>query len=214
MPVEPTWDGEPIRPRDSSAAKHKRFKELPVDDADEVDSRIIDGSELGTAYHHVEEIGPDVELKASRKFNRDDNEIDMTPMVDTTFLLLLFFMITAAFSLQRSLQVPTPPRSDEPSTNVVQRDPSDDPDTVTVHVDENNTFRVVTTDLDVEAPSAHELLIRLREAREGNRTGRKPTKLLVMANVEALHERVVAAMDAGSQVEMEEIQLMMVEENE
>ena len=35
-----------------------------------------------------------------------------------------------------------------------------------------------------------------------------------MANVEALHERVVAAMDAGSQVEMEEIQLMMVEQND
>ncbi len=97
---------------------------------------------------------------------------------------------------------------------MVLRDPSDDPDTVTVHVDENNTYRVVTSDVDVEAPSTHELLIRLREAREGNRAGSKPTKLLVMANVEALHERVVAAMDAGSQVGMEEVQLMMVEENE
>jgi biopolymer transport protein ExbD len=66
----------------------------------------------------------------------------------------------------------------------------------------------------VEAPSVHELVIRLRAAREGNRSGRKPTKLLVLANEEALHDRVVAAMDAGSQVEMEEIQLMMVEENE
>jgi biopolymer transport protein ExbD len=83
-----------------------------------------------------------------------------------------------------------------------------------VHVDENNTFRVVTTDVDVEAPSTHELLIRLREVCEGNRAGRKPTKLLVMANNEAIHERVVAAMDAGSQVGMEEVQLMMVEENE
>ena len=66
----------------------------------------------------------------------------------------------------------------------------------------------------MEAPSTHELLIRLREACESTRAGRRPTKLLVMANNEALHERVVAAMDAGSQVGMEEIQLMMVEENE
>ncbi|MHB8970356.1 MAG: ExbD/TolR family protein [Pirellulaceae bacterium] len=212
MPAEPTPDGEPLRPPDSSAAHHQRFKESS-DDNLAVDSRIIDGSELGTAYHHVEEIGADEELRASRKFNRDDNEIDMTPMVDTTFLLLLFFMITAAFSLQRALQVPTPP-SETPSTNVVPRDPSDEPDTVTVHVDENNTYRVVTSDIDVEAPSSHELLIRLREAREGNRAGNKPTKLLVLANVEALHERVVAAMDAGSQVGMEEVQLMMVEDNE
>ena len=179
----------------------------------EADSVRIDAAELGTAYHHVEEIGGEKEAFTPRKMNRDDNEIDMTPMVDTTFLLLLFFMITAAFSLQKSLQVPTP-KPDEPSANVVQRDPSDDPDTVTVHVDENNSYRVVTADADVEAPSVHELVIRLREAREGNRAGRKPTKLLVMANEEALHDRVVAAMDAGSQVEMEEIQLMMVEENE
>ncbi len=90
MPEEPTWDGEPLRPQDSPAANRKRFKESSDDDI-AGDSRIIDGSELGTAYHHVEEIGADAELKASRKFNRDDNEIDMTPMVDTTFLLLLVF---------------------------------------------------------------------------------------------------------------------------
>ena len=212
MAEEPTTDGSLLSSGGAPPVKRKRFKESP-DDPAKTDSLVVDASELDTAFHRVDEMGEDVDLVTSRKFNRDDNEVDMTPMVDTTFLLLLFFMVTAAFSLQRSLQVPTP-RPDEPSENVVQRDPSEDPDTVTVHVDENNTFRVVTTDVDVEAPSTHELLIRLREACEGNRAGRKPTKLLVMANNEALHERVVAAMDAGSQVGMEEVQLMMVEEND
>ena len=69
----------------------------------ESDSLRIDAAELGTAYHHVDEIGGEKEAFTPRKMNRDDNEIDMTPMVDTTFLLLLFFMITAAFSLQKSL---------------------------------------------------------------------------------------------------------------
>ncbi|MHB8866063.1 MAG: ExbD/TolR family protein [Pirellulaceae bacterium] len=213
MPEEPTLDDDPRLPaKDPSAIERRRFKGS-LKDAGTAASAIIDGAELGTAYRHVEEIGADVEFRSSRKFDREANEIDMTPMVDTTFLLLLFFMVTAAFSLQRSMQVPTP-RPEPPSTNVVLRDPSEDPDLVTVHVDENNTYRVVSSALDVEAPSAHELLIQLREAREGNRTGIRPTKLLVMANVEALHERVVAAMDAGSQVGMEEVQLMMVEENE
>jgi biopolymer transport protein ExbD len=212
MADEPTTDGERRFRGAPPPVSHKRFKKSR-DERGKTDSLIVDASELDTAFHRVDEMGEDLDLVTSRKFNRDDNEVDMTPMVDTTFLLLLFFMVTAAFSLQRSLQVPTP-RPDEPSANVVERDPSEDPDTVTVHVDENNTFRVVTTDVDVEAPSTHELLIRLREACEGNRAGRKPTKLLVMANNEALHERVVAAMDAGSQVGMEEVQLMMVEENE
>ena len=100
----------------------------------------------------------------------EETEMDMTPMVDVTFLLLIFFMVTAAFSLQKSLQVPTP-RPDEPSQNVQQRDPQEDPDMVTVHVDEFNTFRVVTTDWEEEAPSDQELLMQLRKARAGNARG-------------------------------------------
>jgi hypothetical protein len=73
---------------------------------------------------------------------------------------------------------------------------------------------VVTADWDQEAPSKHELLIKLREARDGNSRGVRPSKLLVMANDDAMHSAVVAALDAGSMVEMGQIQLQMVEENE
>ena len=45
-------------------------------------------------------------FRRSEDVERDD--LDMTPMVDVTFLLLIFFMVTAAFSLQKSLEVPTP----------------------------------------------------------------------------------------------------------
>ena len=38
--------------------------------------------------------------------NKSDSEMDMTPMVDVTFLLLIFFMVTAAFAMQKSFQVP------------------------------------------------------------------------------------------------------------
>ena len=42
----------------------------------------------------------------------DDEEMDLTPMVDVTFLLLVFFMITASFSIQKTLEVP-PPNPDQ-----------------------------------------------------------------------------------------------------
>jgi biopolymer transport protein ExbD len=194
-----------------SGKKHRppRFKGGPDDIT--VDSLIVDVSELDVVYHHVDELGEAEDHITFRQAERDESEMDMTPMVDVTFLLLIFFMVTAAFSLQRSIPVPTP-RPDLPSSNAEQREM--DADTVTVHVDENNTFRVVTTDWDQEAPSKHELLIKLREARSGNSRGQRPSKLLVMANMDAMHAAVVAAMDAGSQVEMEQIQLQMVEENE
>ncbi|MBC8869163.1 MAG: biopolymer transporter ExbD [Planctomycetes bacterium] len=138
-------------------------------------------------------------------------DMDMTPMVDVTFLLLIFFMVTAAFSMQKSLEIPKP-NQDEASTQSVPKEPEDDPSYVTVWVDENNTYRVVTTEWDEEAPSEQELLRKLRQARNGDSAGNTPTKLLVKAHGDSLHEKVVSALDAGTEVGMEQVQLMKVEE--
>ena len=40
--------------------------------------------------------------------NRSD-DLDMTPMVDVTFLLLIFFMVTASFGLQRAIEMQRTP---------------------------------------------------------------------------------------------------------
>ncbi len=140
-----------------------------------------------------------------------ESEMDMTPMVDVTFLLLIFFMVTAAFSLQKSLEIPKP-QQDDPSPETKNVDPEEDPSYVTVFVDENNTYRVVTHDWDEEAPSEQELLRKLRNARNDNSSGKEPTKLLVKAHGDSLIEKVVSALDAGTEVGMEQVQLMMVEE--
>jgi len=137
-------------------------------------------------------------------------DMDMTPMVDVTFLLLIFFMVTAAFSLQKSLEIPKP-KQDEASPNTRELDPEEDPSYVTVWVDEFNTYRVVTIDWDEEAPSEQELLRKLRQARNDNSSGKPPTKLLVKAHGDSLHEKVVSALDAGTEVGMEQVQLMKVE---
>ncbi len=58
------------------------------------------------------------------KLKPDEGELDMTPMVDVTFLLLIFFMITAAFSLQKSIESPRQ-QSDKPSSNAQQDVPEE-----------------------------------------------------------------------------------------
>ena len=132
-------------------------------------------------------------------------ELDMTPMVDVTFLLLIFFMVTAAFTMQKSFQLPTPDE-EMPSTQV--RESVDEEGVITVRIDEYNTFHVSASNWDEEqeAPSEQELLRRLREAKQGD-GNIVPNTLIVEAHGEATHEKVVMAMDAGTDIGMEEVKL-------
>mgnify|MGYP003732310041 FL=1 len=171
------------------------------------------GTETAAADWPAASSDEDEPLISAPRYKSLEAEMDMTPMCDVTFQLLIFFMVTAAFAMQKSIEIPKP-KQDAPSTQVVIRDPEEDPTFVTVYVDENNTYRVVTPDWDVEAPSEQELLRKLREARTAGSGGVMPTKLLVKAHGDSLHEKVVAALDAGTEVGMEQVQLTTIEESE
>lgn len=148
------------------------------------------------------------------KRQRIEGEMDMTPMIDVTFLLLIFFICTASFALQMTKPIPTP-QEDEPSTTAQSiQELLDNPDYITVRIDAYNTFRVITPDTDEEAPSFQELIVKLRAARRVGKDGKVPTTLMVIANDQALHEKVVQALDAGTEVGMEEMQLMTVEHDD
>jgi len=147
--------------------------------------------------------------KRSRESNPDD-DMDLTPMVDVTFLLLIFFMITAAFAMQKSLEVP-PVAEDEVAPAQTVEDL--EVDSIVIRIDADNVFWIGAPKWDEEqkAPSVQDMLIKLREARESIIEG--SPKLLVQANGDSRHEFVVAALDAGSGVGMEEIRLMSYEDD-
>jgi biopolymer transport protein ExbD len=136
--------------------------------------------------------------------------MDMTPMVDVVFNLLIFFMVTASFSLEKAMTVPAP-KTDQPSSNPVQQVVEEETDTITVRVDSHNTFRVICPEFDEEAPSEQELLSKLRAARASSPSA---NKLMVIAHGDARNDKVVAAMDAGMTVGMDGIKLATVEEDE
>lgn len=143
-------------------------------------------------------------------------EMDMTPMVDVTFLLLIFFMVTASFTLQRSQQIPKQQSQESSSQVRTPEELSENPDYITVRIDSNNTFYVSapTMDDEAEVPSRQELLLKLKQARQPDAQGRMPTKLLVKAHGDAMLERVSMAIDAGNDVGIEEVQLLKVEDDE
>ncbi len=141
---------------------------------------------------------------------RDEGELDMTPMVDVTFLLLIFFMITAAFALQKSIEVP--PIGEEAAAAQTVDDL--EKDSIVIRIDGDKIFWIGAPRWESEQKvvSKQDLIVKLREAREDKHDG--PAKLLVQANGDSRHEFVVAALDAGSGVGMEEIRLMNYEDGD
>ncbi len=144
--------------------------------------------------------------------DREYDDLDMTPMVDVTFLLLIFFMVTAAFSLQKSLEIPAPDREESAAQSRTIEEIEEDDDFIIIRIDKDDTVWVDES----EAPSEQEILEKLREARQGARgsDGEGPTRLLVLADGEAKHETVVMCIDAGNGVGMESIRLATVSEDD
>ncbi len=139
-----------------------------------------------------------------------DNDLDMTPMVDVTFLLLIFFMVTAAFSLQKSIEAPTPDPQDRATQSPTLEELEENDDYIIVHIDRDNTLWVN----DNEALSEQDLLVKLREAKQGasGLAGPGPTSLLVLAHGDCRHETVVRALDAGNAAGMENVRLATEDE--
>lgn len=124
-----------------------------------------------------------------RRDTSEDDEMDMTPMVDVTFLLLIFFIVTASFKVQMSINQPP---TDQPSTNVQEIEDNDD--YVEVYIDRNNSYWVSTRHEDgVAAPSNAEM----RNVVIDRVTQLGVTRMVVLAHNDSFHEKVVTAYDAG-----------------
>ena len=141
--------------------------------------------------------------------NRQQTEMDMTPMVDVTFLLLIFFMVTASFAMQKSLEFPNPDRKDDTAQNRTIDDIENRDDFIIVRIDGDNAYHVD----DRETYSRQELLSILREIKDtGSGSLGVPMNLLIIADNTATHETVVSAIDVGNAAGITRIKYTTVEE--
>ncbi len=138
---------------------------------------------------------------------RDEDELDMTPMVDVTFLLLIFFMVTAAFTLQKSIEMPRQ-QTDAPSTSVVEEE-EEELDLVEVQIDEMGSFLVLAPDWEKETPGKQNLITALKEAIVGNNDG---MRLIIKVHELAKLRHLVDCMDAGTIAGYGELEVTQVEE--
>ena len=188
---------------DQGESEHGKNQPAVVVAAEESKKPIIKSEEPQNTL--VDEEEDDEPVLARNR--RPEEEMDMTPMVDVTFLLLIFFMVTAAFSLQKSIEMPRQ-QTDAPSTSV-QEEEVEELDMVEVQVDEFGSFLVMAPEWERETPGKQNLISALREAIAGNSDG---MKLVVKVHELAKLKSLVDAMDAGTIAGYAQLEVMQVEE--
>jgi len=112
---------------------------------------------------------------------RDEVSLDMTPLIDVVFLLLIFFMLTASFTQAQRLKVELPKTEQGESSQDQSKD-------WTIEIDAQGSYA-----LNGEALAPEQLESRLRELPE--RT--EETVVLIRADAKTEHQAVVQALGAA-----------------
>ena len=82
-------------------------------------------------------------MRRRSKHHDDQAEVNMTPMLDIVFILLIFFIVTATFLSEEGLDMRPPPDSDTPPD-------AEAPPPIVVQVDDDNNIFVNRTRTDVD----------------------------------------------------------------
>jgi len=115
----------------------------------------------------------------------EDPVINLTPLIDVVFLLLIFFMVTTTFTRETRLAV------NLPEAEATAAEPA--PDQIEVMVSQTGRYSINNV-LLADNTSAT-LQAQLLEVAAGNRQ----QTILLVADAEASHQAVITAMDAIGQ---------------
>jgi biopolymer transport protein ExbD len=150
---------------------------------------------VAAAPAHAEE-----EISFRKKKHHEEEELDMTPLVDVAMQLILFFMVTSTILVQSCLEFPKPAPEGEtakqqpppPTLDELERE------SVMVKVKADNTIWV-----DEEQVKDADLAKKLESLkREGNKAG-----IVINAEADAFHEKVVAIVNAANVAALKPIKM-------
>lgn len=122
-------------------------------------------------------------MRASR---RNKPDVNLTPLIDVVFLLLIFFMVSTTFNKQSEIIIELPEASNRP---VAEKELPIDLTIDAAGVYYVNDKQLINTQLDT-------LMRALQEASKNN----TDTPLIINADGTTSHQSVVMAMDAARQV--------------
>ncbi len=112
--------------------------------------------------------------------------IDLAPLIDVVFILLIFFMVSTTFMRESELEVSLPEASGQPSDTK--------PNTIIVTVDERGRYAVDGTLLFSHQKDT------LKRALQGKMQAHEKPNLLIQADASAQHSAIVMVMDVAQQL--------------
>ena len=121
-----------------------------------------------------------------RRKSKQDNGINLTPLIDVVFLLLIFFMVTTTFTKETRLLITLPEANGEHAEETAQ--------TLELLVNAEGNYAVNGQNLINREIKT--IMAALQDASGGN----VEMPLIITADAQASHQAVVIAMDAAGQL--------------
>ncbi|WP_027330948.1 ExbD/TolR family protein [Marinimicrobium agarilyticum] len=122
-----------------------------------------------------------------RRQPRENDSINLTPLIDVVFLLLIFFMVSTTFTKETHLNIDLPEADGDPSEEAA-RAPID------IVITAEGAYSVNGRSL------VNSKIATLKSALEKVSEGDSELPLTITADAQAPHESVVRAMDAAGQL--------------
>ena len=128
-----------------------------------------------------------------RRRGRHEATVELTPLIDVVFLLLIFFMVSTTFVRETQLKIELPEASGEAQEV--------DPGTIEIVIDRRGEYSVSGRLLTA---SDKRTLIRALNEMKGQESGQR---VVITADANAAHQAVVRAMDAAGSVGLSQISI-------
>ena len=123
------------------------------------------------------------------KFKRQtdqDISVDLTPLIDVVFLLLIFFMVSTTFTKESHLEIDLPQSSAEPSSSPAKE--------IEVIIDSKGEYSVNDRSL------VNNQIETLKKAVQKLSDGNTKIPFIITADAKTAHEYVVRVMDVAGQL--------------
>lgn len=128
-------------------------------------------------------------MKFRKESETKNVEVNLTPLIDVVFLLLIFFMVSTTFDKQAQIQIRLPQAD---SSEMVDQEP----DVIDIGINDEGKYFVNQEELlKSDADTLKQMLMKVSE-------GKSDLPVIISADGKAPHQSVITVLDVASQLGM------------